>query len=175
MFILELTPEDKKKERAVEFLTKRNAVKTQWISKYYNNTSYDDIIFGSDPDIHVKSQTGSCVEFGKIDQELMGRLLKMQARFEKLGIGHLNKVPKANVTPAVLSALKQTKIDKNGKLIRGNAVRQQMTNADWELRFEQLWDLELINFEEFCPDFFDETLYFKDPDALKIINYEGHL
>ena len=47
-----------------------------------------------------------------------------------------------------------------------------MTEADWELRFEQLWDLELINFEEFCPDFFQEDLFFKDPDALHKIFQE---
>ena len=123
MFILELTPEDKKKDRALDYLTKRNAVKTQWIRKYMTDTSYDDIIFGADPDIHTKRQTGNCIEFGKIDPELMNRLLSMQARFEKIGVGHLNKVPKASVSPAVLNALKQTKVAKNGQIIRGNAVR----------------------------------------------------
>ena len=41
--------------------------------------------------------------------------------------------------------------------------RENMTDRDWEIKFEQLWQEDLIDIAE---DFFVEKLYYSDPNEL---------
>ena len=51
-FILELTPEEFKQERAHKIRSKKDAAFAEWKQRFKKDFSQDDIIFGEDEEIH---------------------------------------------------------------------------------------------------------------------------